>query len=74
LEEVLLELTTVFFDPFFWVFAHDHHRAHMAFAEGVLLEAVLIAHLALADLAEPSETLQAFLSKKLAQRKARKRR
>jgi hypothetical protein len=37
----------------------------MAFAEGVLLEAVFIAHLALADLAEPSEALQAFLQQEV---------
>ena len=49
-EEVFLELVAVVVDVLLRIFAHEKHTPNMRFGLCVHLEAVLIAHLALADL------------------------
>lgn len=50
LQEVALELVAVIIDVFFGVFADEEHLSNVRFGLRVHLEAVLVAHLALADL------------------------
>lgn len=49
-KEVFLELVRVVVNVFLGVFADEEHAADVGFRLGVHLEAVFIAHLALADL------------------------
>jgi hypothetical protein len=60
LKKVPLKLSTVVIDELSGIFADLQHGANVAFGHGVLLEAVLVAALFLADLAVPAKTLQAF--------------
>jgi len=55
-----LELATVVADELFGILAHDEHLPDVGLGLGVHLEAILIAHLALANLAVPSQPLKSL--------------
>lgn len=59
-DKVALELVAVFVDVLLGVFADDEHLAHVALRHAVLLEGVGVAALLFADLAVPSQALEAF--------------
>lgn len=54
LEKVFLELVAVVTDEFLGVLAHNKHLSDMAFGLCVHFEAILVAHLTLADLGTAS--------------------
>jgi hypothetical protein len=61
LQEIGLELAAVLGNPEARVLTDHLHGAHVALAQRMLLEGILVAHLALAHLAVPAQALQAFL-------------
>jgi hypothetical protein len=50
LEEIALKLVAVVLDKFLGIFAHEEHLSDVGLGLCVHLEAILVAHLALADL------------------------
>lgn len=60
LQEVALELSGEIVDCFSRIFANSLHVSDVGLGGDMALEAVLIAHLALASLAPPSQPLKAF--------------
>jgi len=60
LEEISLKLAAVVADELLGILAHDEHLSDVGLRLSVHLEAILIAHLALAHLAVPSQPLKSL--------------
>jgi len=60
LEEISLKLAAVVADKLLGILAHDEHLSDVGLALGMHLEAILVSHLTLADLAVPSQPLKSL--------------